>query len=258
MRLQVINWRRCCPSSCSRSAPWRCLMLGAYRGQETTRTVTALAVLLLVVVGVLDYCAAGGQARDLRRQLHRRRFRPLHEDPGADRLGGDAGPVDRVPVRPVAPHLRIRDPGAALDARHDGADLGRRPDLALSRPRADVARALCRGGLEPRQRQVDRSRPEVLRARRAVLGHAALRLLAGLRLHRHGQLHRHRGGRDGLEYRPGVRPGLPARRPLLQGLGGAVPHVDARRLRGRADAGHRLLRLGAEGGRARRVHRASR
>ena len=34
----------------------------------------------------------------------------------------------------------------------------------------------------------------------------------------------------------------------LQGLGGAVPHVDARRLRGRADAGHRLLRRGAQGG----------
>ncbi len=32
------------------------------------------------------------------------------------------------------------------------------------------------------------------------------------------------------------------RRPRLQGLGGAVPHVDARRLRGRADAGDGVLR----------------
>jgi NADH-quinone oxidoreductase subunit N len=31
-------------------------------------------------------------------------------------------------------------------------------------------------------------------------------------------------------HRPRVRPGVPARRALLQGLGGAVPHVDARRL----------------------------
>ena len=37
-------------------------------------------------------------------------------------------------------------------------------------------------------------------------------------------------------HRPRVRPGVPVRRLLLQGLGGAVPHVDARRLRGRADA----------------------
>ena len=128
-----------------------------------------------------------GKLVDLRRQLHRRRFCPLPEDPGADRLGGDAGPVDGVPVRSVAAHLRICDPGAALDARHDGADLGRRPDHALSRARADVARALRRRGQQPRQRQVDRSRPEVFRARRAVLGHAALRRLADLRLHRHGR-----------------------------------------------------------------------
>jgi NADH-quinone oxidoreductase subunit N len=41
--------------------------------------------------------------------------------------------------------------------------------------------------------QIDRSRPEVFRARRAVVGHAALRRLADLRLHRHRQLRRHRG-----------------------------------------------------------------
>ena len=51
---------------------------------------------------------------------------------------------------------------------------------------------------------------------------------------------------DGRSARPGLRPGLRARRPRLQDLRGAVPHVDARRLRGRADAGHRLLRLRAE------------
>ena len=38
-----------------------------------------------------------------------------------------------------------------------------------------------------------------------------------------------------------LRAGVPVRRLLLQGLRGAVPHVDARRLRGRADAGHRFL-----------------
>ena len=34
---------------------------------------------------------------------------------------------------------------------------------------------------------------------------------------------------------------------LASSLGRAVPHVDARRLRGRADAGHRVLRLRAQG-----------
>ena len=164
------------------------LMLGAYRGEGTTRLVTGLAVCLLVVDRRAGTDAAGRQAHDLRRQLHRRRFCPLPEDPGADRLGGDADPVDGVPVRSVAADFRIFDPGAALDARHDGADLGRRPDHALSRARADVARALRGRRQQPRQRQIHRSRPEVLCARRAVLGHAAVRRLADLRLHRHRRI----------------------------------------------------------------------
>ena len=46
----------------------------------------------------------------------------------------------------------------------------------------------------------------------------------------------------------GLRAGVPLRRDRLQGVGGAVPHVDARRLRGVADAGDGLLRHRAEGG----------
>jgi NADH-quinone oxidoreductase subunit N len=37
------------------------LMLGAYRGQETTKTVTTLAVLLLIVVGLLEYMLPAGK-----------------------------------------------------------------------------------------------------------------------------------------------------------------------------------------------------
>ena len=48
--------------------------------------------------------------------------------------------------------------------------------------------------------------------------------------------------------RAGLRAGVPRRRHRLQGLGGAVPHVDARRLRGLADAGDGLLRHRAQGG----------
>ena len=40
----------------------------------------------------------------------------------------------------------------------------------------------------------------------------------------------------------------------VQGRGGAVPHVGARRVRGRAHAGHRLHGGGREGGRVRRDH----
>ena len=72
----------------------------------------------------------------------------------------------------------------ARDARHDGHGLGQRPHVALCRPRAAVAGALRRRRDQPRQRQGDRSRPQVLRPRRAVVGHAALRRVAGLRLHR--------------------------------------------------------------------------
>ena len=45
------------------------------------------------------------------------------------------------------------------------------------------------------------------------------------------------------------------RRPLLQGLGRALPPVDAGRLRGRADADHGVHGGRHEGRRARRVHR---
>ena len=71
-----------------------------------------------------------------------------------------------------------------------------------------------------------------------------------LRLHRHDQFDgiaaALRARRHAVD-RPAVRPGVRARRPRLQDQRGAVPHVDARRLRRRADAGHRLLRLGAQG-----------
>ena len=207
------------------------LMLGAYRGGEaTTRLVTGLAVVSAGVDRRAGTDAAGRQAHDLRRQLYRRRFCPLPENSGADRLGGDADPVGGVSGRSVAADFRICDPGAALDARHDGADLGRRPDHALSRARADVPRALRGRREQPRQRQVHRSRTEVFCARRVVLGHAAVRRLADLRLHRHRQLRRHRGRREDRQRRHRVWPRVPARRTLLQGFGGAVPHVDARRL----------------------------
>ena len=57
-------------------------------------------------------------------------------------------------------------------------------------------------------------------------------------------------------HRADLRPGVPDRRARLQGLRRAVPHVDARRLRRRADADHRLLRHGGQGGGALRCSSA--
>ena len=125
-----------------------------------------------------------------------------------------------------------------------------RPDRALHRARAAVAGALRRRRLPPRQPALDRGGAEVFRARGAVLGAAALRREPHLRLFRHHRIRRHRrGDRAGAAAaRADLRAGVPRRRHRLQGVGRAVPHVDARRLRGLADAGDRLLPDGAEGG----------
>ena len=86
--------------------------------------------------------------------------------------------------------------------------------------------------------------PQIFRARRALVGNDALRHLADLRLYRHDQLCRCRDdrGRGRSLHRAHLRPRVPDRGSRLQGLRRAVPHVDARRLRGRADADHGLLR----------------
>ena len=47
---------------------------------------------------------------------------------------------------------------------------------------------------QPRLRALGRGRAQILRPRRAVLGHAALRRVAGLRLHRLDRLRHHRRG----------------------------------------------------------------
>ena len=121
----------------------------------------------------------------------------------------------------------------------------RRPDRALHGAGAAVPGALRRGRLPARQPALDRGGAEVLRARGAVLGPAALRREPDLRLRRHHRASPGSPRRSAAAPLPlglVVRAGVPLRRHRLQGLGGAVPHVDARRLRGLADAGDGLLR----------------
>ena len=132
-----------------------------------------------------------------------------------------------------------------------------RPDHALSRPRTAEPVALRRRQLRPRLGALDRGRAQVFRPRRARLGHAALRRLADLRLCRHDRastgLAKLFGGGAQAVHRPDHRPRLRHGRARLQGLGGAVPHVDPGRLRRRPDPGHRVLLGGAEDRRDRAV-----
>ena len=147
---------------------------------------------------------------------------------------------------------------AAVGARHDDDGLGRDLPVPLSRPRAASLALYVLAAFNRDDLALDRGRPEILRPRRALLGHAALRrsLIYGFT-----GTTSFAGIADGAAWRaalarPDLRPRVPDRRPRLQGLGRAVPHVDARRLRGRADAGHRLLRRRAQGRRLGAVRRA--
>ena len=112
-------------------------------------------------------------------------------------------------------------------------------------------------GVRPPAGPVARGRHQVLRARRVLLGDLPLRRRARLRRHRDDVARRDpvvprdpRARRRGHAAR---RHGAAARRARLQDRRGAVPHVDARRLRGRAEPGDRVHGVGHEGRRLRRA-----
>ena len=148
--------------------------------------------------GVAGPGAAGGPADAVRRRLRDRRLRPLHEGahPGGQRRRAAA--LLRLHARDEVAEVRVPGARAAGDRRHDDDDLRQRSHRALPGPRAAEPGALRGGGHPPRRRALQRGGPQVLRAGRAVLGHAALRRLADLRLHRLDELrgHRRRGQGD--------------------------------------------------------------
>ena len=128
----------------------------------------------------------------------------------------------------------------------------REPDDAVPRARVVLDLALHPGRARHAPQGVARGGAEVPDRRKLRLGDPAVRLGADLRRHRRARLQRdpHRDGRRRLALRRGD--GDDHRRARVQGVCRAVPHVDARRLRGRAHAGDRLHVGRDEGRRARR------
>ena len=93
--------------------------------------------------------------------------------------------------------------------------------------------------IRPRPGALERSRPQVLRARRAVVRHAALRRLADLRLHRLDELRRSSPASRKAQSPPATSGSSSASSSCSSASPSrsrrrAFPHVDARRLRGRA------------------------
>ena len=105
-----------------------------------------------------------------------------------------------------------------------------------------------------RDPQEQRGRRQVLPARRVRQRRDAVRHEPAVRRHRQHQAHRDRRGRDRqgqARRRRGDGRRVRHRRLRLQGQRRAVPHLGARHVRGRTDAGHRVPQRGVEGCRVR-------
>ena len=206
------------------------LMVGAYGGERTNLRSASASIALLVVACIAVVLLPSGKLATFGGSFVVDDFARFVKILA---FGGTAAAilmsfdfVKRAGMRKFEyPMLML-----LVGRRHGHADLGDRPDRALSRPRTDEPVALRDRGHRPRFREIDRGRAEIFRPRRAVVRHAALRRLADLRRDRQHHLCRHRAGRAAGRARADLRPRVPAGRALLQGLGGAVPHVDAGRL----------------------------
>ena len=213
------------------------LLIGVFRGEGSTRLVSWLAV------AVADRDAGPGcgvfgrrAACRLLRHVHHRRLRRVHEGAGAARLGRQRSSW----------RLRFNEEHGIAALRISGADPARRRTGMMVMISANDLISLYLGlelqslalyvvaSFDRDFGALDRGRAQIFRPRRAGLGHAALRRLDGLRLRRHDRAspawRRLFGARRGSVGGPHHRHRLRLGRPRLQGVGGAVPYVDARRL----------------------------
>ena len=175
-----------------------------------------------------------------------------------------AVPHRRVRGRPAVDELhrrgrllggRVLPADPVLGARHDGHGLGARPRHDLRRARAAVDPGLHARRVAQARPEGQRSRPEVLPDGCVRLGDHAVRHVAALRVQPAAPSWRTSASSTSPwpEPRPFVTLGIVFvhHRLRLQGLGGAVPHVGTRHLRGRAHPGHRVPGRRVEGRRVR-------
>ena len=230
------------------------LMIGAYRGQQTTSLVTGLAVCLLVVVGALELWLPSGKLTtfngsfivdDFARFL---KILALIGSAATLILSAEflADPSRRIFEYAILVLLSTLGMMVLISAGdlimlYLGLELMSLALYVVAASNRDNAKSteaglkyFVLGAL---------SSGMLLYGASLIYGFTGTVSFAGIAAVAENRQRRHR-----------LRAGVPARRALLQDLGGAVSHVDARRLRGRADAGHRVLCLRAEGRRARGLY----
>ena len=140
-------------------------------------------------------------------------------------------------------HRGVLRAAAVRHRRH--ADDGRieRTDDDLPRAGNPVDCDVRPGRVSPNGSEVERIGVEVLPARIVLVGVFSLWRRADLRRNRQHEPDRHCGSAAvvGSSDQPGLSVGgADADRAVLQSGGGAISHLDAGRLRRRADAGHRI------------------
>ncbi len=206
------------------------LMIGAYRGPQTTSLVTGLAVCLLVVTGVLELLLPAGKLTtfggsfivdDFARFL---KILALIGSAATLILSAEflADPSRRIFEYAILVLLSSLGMMVLISA---GDLIMLYLGLELMSLALYVVAASNR----------DNAKSTEAGLKYFVLGALSSGMLLygaslDLRLYRHRQLCRHRRRGQDRQHRHRVRPGVPARGTLLQGFGGPVPHVDAGRL----------------------------
>ena len=231
----VIDWEALSPLVALAGGACIVLLVGLLRSGFVRRhVVPALAMLTLAITAGLGVWQWGVNTEVVERRAGDRRPDAVADDGVLRRRHRRGAAVVALARGGRGRRGRVLRAAAQLDPRHGRAGRGPEPRRAVPRLRAALDPAVRAVRDAHAARAVAGVGPEVPDHRLGRVGDAALRpghALRGdrvdrLRRHRRGgdlgraALHRHRAGGGG---------------PGLQGVGGALPPVDAGRLRGRAD-----------------------